>query len=510
MDRYAGTVVLNYRLAEKLGEGGFGWVYRARHEDLGRDVAVKVLRPDRASDPGVVERFLREAKLICAIGHRSIVDIENAGRLPTGEPFYVMELVPGMSLAQWLRERGPLDPANAERAFGPISEALSAAHARGIIHRDLKPHNIMVADRDGAIVSVKLLDFGIAKVLTTSDASSTGDMMGTPHFMAPEQALDAKSADARADVYSFAASLFNALAGRRPFEGDTVTAVLLAVQSQTPPRLSQYLRGVPAALDEALDRCMAKRPDDRPSTILDAWETLRAGLQAVPPHARLARRATTATTGPRAGERGGEVTASAQSMTMATTGTGTPMQAGVDTPPPPPRPRWRVWLATAAVALAVVAGAMVAIYASLGPAVRRPAQQGDAAIDPQVSTADLPPTPTEPESAPLVAPPTPVVDAGAPDAGAPKRPPSRLTHRKDGTRPPKATPSPRPPVEPPPSFTEPALVCTRASFAAIYQADSPPPAQVRSALKRLRDCQAKALVSNDDYARIQAALVSKL
>jgi serine/threonine-protein kinase len=131
VDHLRDTVVLNYRLVEKLGEGGFGAVFRARHEDLGRQVAIKVLRTDRASHPGVVERFLREARIICDIGHPAIVEIENAGRLPTGEPFYVMELVPGQSLAQRLTSRGPLSPRPraAASAPSPASPSPSAARA---------------------------------------------------------------------------------------------------------------------------------------------------------------------------------------------------------------------------------------------------------------------------------------------------------------------------------------------------------------------------------------------
>ncbi|MBZ0237728.1 MAG: serine/threonine protein kinase, partial [Deltaproteobacteria bacterium] len=278
MDHLLGTVVLNYRLAEKLGEGGFGAVYRARHEDLGREVAIKVLRTDRASNADVVQRFLREAQVILAIGHPSIVEIENAGRLPGGEPFYVMELVPGMSLAQRLVRVGPLDARTAIQVFAPIAEALAAAHAKGIVHRDLKPHNIMVEEQDGQVVRVKLLDFGIAKILAMGDASTTGDVLGSPHFMAPEQAQSSRRATPASDVYSFGATLFNALSGRRAIDGDSVPAVLLAAQRDAPALLSRYARNVPRALEVALERCLAKDPAERPPSILDAWSELRAAL----------------------------------------------------------------------------------------------------------------------------------------------------------------------------------------------------------------------------------------
>jgi eukaryotic-like serine/threonine-protein kinase len=278
MAGYEGHVVLNYRLTRKLGSGGFGAVYLAEQLELGRRAACKILHPQFSREPAVVDRFFREARTICEIGHRAIVTIENFGRLPAGEPFYLMELAPGRSLRRIVEERW-LTSEQLVAIFDPIADALAAAHAKQIVHRDLKPDNLMVHIEDERVGDVRLLDFGIAKLMDRDGANSiTGTVMGTPAYMAPEQAIDAKHVDARADIYAFAATVYTAIARRPPFTDAAIAALLLKAQTQTAPSLAALRPGVPAALDAVVARCLAKDREHRPPTIGDAWSSIRAVL----------------------------------------------------------------------------------------------------------------------------------------------------------------------------------------------------------------------------------------
>jgi serine/threonine protein kinase len=277
---YLGVVLFNYRLVKKLGSGGFGDVYLAEHVDLGRRAACKILHSQFAHNHALVERFFREAKAVCAIGHPAIIDVQNFGRLPTGEPFYLMDYFSGENLSQYIARIGPIPLAQIPLIFDPMASALAAAHAKGIIHRDLKPDNIMLREENGQIVEVKLVDFGIAKLMDeqVSSHTQTGTGMGTPRFMAPEQARDAKHADARSDVYSLAATIYTAIAGQPPFTQENVTDVVIAVQTQPPTPLRQVAPHAPLMLEQLLAQCMAKAPGDRPASIGEAWSRMRDAL----------------------------------------------------------------------------------------------------------------------------------------------------------------------------------------------------------------------------------------
>lgn len=281
MSGYSGIVLFNYRLKRQLGEGGFGVVYEAIHEQLGRRAAVKILHPGYARQDQVVARFFREAQAACAVGHRAIVDITNYGRLDSGEPFIMMDFCEGRSLADLLAQDGPLPLAWVTAVFGPVASALAAAHGKGVIHRDLKPDNIMVALEGRHVADVKLLDFGIAKLTEIEPgavATRSGTIMGTPNYMAPEQATDASAIDARADVYSFAATVFAALTGRPPFAADSTTALLLMVTTRPAPRLRSLRSDVPEAFDDIIAQCMEKDPELRPATIVGAWRAIKRAL----------------------------------------------------------------------------------------------------------------------------------------------------------------------------------------------------------------------------------------
>jgi tRNA A-37 threonylcarbamoyl transferase component Bud32 len=279
VDRLVGQVVFNYRVVDLLGQGGFGRVFRARHVDLGREVAIKVLLPQHQDRPDLIERFLREARLVCEIGHPDIVTVENAGQLEDETPFYIMELVDGRSLSAFVAEAGSLSADRFGQVFEPLARALSVAHARGIVHRDLKPQNVMVRGQGEEIRGIKLLDFGIAKVLHVPGAdSASGSVLGSLHYMAPEQALDSKHVDQRADVYAFAATAYFALTGRRPFAADNTPELLHRVLHDHPLPVHVVAPHLPTGLWSAMRRSLSKHPEDRPDSVAEAYELLRHAL----------------------------------------------------------------------------------------------------------------------------------------------------------------------------------------------------------------------------------------
>ncbi|MBZ0117163.1 MAG: serine/threonine protein kinase, partial [Sandaracinaceae bacterium] len=199
----------------EIGRGGFGTVYRARHEVLGTKVALKVLNADRAHDAEHVERLFREARAATAIGSPHIAKVVDAGRSMGGMPFLAMELLEGEDLADLMQSRLRLSIGETMALARQLLSGLGAAHAAGIVHRDLKPANVFVA-REGGRVVVKILDFGISK-MSGSVLTAAGMVLGTPAYMAPEQLLDARAAEPRSDLYAAAAIVYQMLAGTLPW-----------------------------------------------------------------------------------------------------------------------------------------------------------------------------------------------------------------------------------------------------------------------------------------------------
>ncbi|MEP6993185.1 MAG: protein kinase [Acidobacteriota bacterium] len=275
----AGTRLGPYELLSPLGAGGMGEVYRARDVRLGREVAVKVLPESIAGEPEALARFEREARAVASLSHPNILAIHDYGR-EAGVTYAVMELLEG----ETLRDRiggGPLPPSRAVAFALQIAQGLAAAHEKGIVHRDLKPENVFVS-RDG---HVKILDFGLAKSVGMPEASSAvaaletmgtsaGVILGTVGYMSPEQ-LRGEPAGPESDIFSFGLLLYEMIAGRNPFRRGTVAETIVAVLREDAAPLSDSARTVTPELEEILDHCLEKNPDDRFQSARDLAFALR-------------------------------------------------------------------------------------------------------------------------------------------------------------------------------------------------------------------------------------------
>lgn len=275
-----GARVGNYTVARLVERGGCGAVYEARHEVLGRRVAIKVLQSQLTNSVEMVTRFMREAQAVNTIGHPHIVDIFEFDRLPDGRPYHVMEFVEGVGLSRYVAERGRLSGQESVEILTPVCEAVAAAHARGIFHRDLKPSNVIVGVQEGRPL-VKLIDFGIAKLSETRPGepslTSFGRKLGTPISMAPEQ-VRGLPIDQRADIYALGVILFYMLTARYPFDAaDPVELELMHLKAM-PPRPSQFAP-VSTAFDSIVLRCLEKRPEDRFTSVNDLLGALKEAIR---------------------------------------------------------------------------------------------------------------------------------------------------------------------------------------------------------------------------------------
>ena len=260
-----------YSLDRELGRGGMGIVYLAREVHLDRSVAIKLLPPERASQPTLRDRFLREARLAAKLSHPNIIPIhavEERGDFV----FYVMAFVDGETLAQRVGARGPLSSSEGTRVLREVAWALAYAHAQGLVHRDVKPDNILL---EGATERVLVADFGIAAAF--ADAAADG-ISGTPEFMSPEPVLGAPPA-ARSDLYGLGATAFYAFSGRFPFEGANVTEVLAKQVTEPAPPLASVGVVVPRKLAALVDRCLAKDPAHRPASAQSVGEQLGVAIE---------------------------------------------------------------------------------------------------------------------------------------------------------------------------------------------------------------------------------------
>jgi serine/threonine-protein kinase len=248
-----------YRLVELLGQGGMATIFRGHDVQLGRDVAVKVLRSEYGRDPAFVARFRQEAQSAAALSHPNVVNVFDYG-MESGDPFIVMEMIDGGDLAAVIREGGALEPLAAARIAQQIYEALDAAHARGIVHRDIKPTNVLLTGAG----RVKVADFGIARAFSEAQLTMPGTTLGSVHYFSPEQARG-EMVTVASDIYSAGLVLFEMLTGRRAWTGDSAGAVAVARLAGDPPAPSSIRPGIPQILDICVRRALARVADDRPT-----------------------------------------------------------------------------------------------------------------------------------------------------------------------------------------------------------------------------------------------------
>ncbi len=276
-----------YVVKSRIGEGGMGLVYEGLHRDIDKRVAIKVLRDDLSRKPEVVARFRQEARSASRIGHENIVDIFDFGETTRGASYFVMEYLEGEDLGNVLSRDATVP---AERACQIVLEccrALSATHAKGIVHRDIKPENIFLTSRDGVDDFVKIVDFGIAKMSDIEmdgapgrKLTKTGMIFGTPEYMSPEQAAG-RELDHRVDVYALGVILYECLAGRVPFEGDTFMGVLTQHLSAPVPAIGDVNPNaeVSRELEVVIGKALAKDPDDRYEDTEELGEAVRCALE---------------------------------------------------------------------------------------------------------------------------------------------------------------------------------------------------------------------------------------
>ena len=269
-----GNVVGNYKITEKIGEGGMGAVFKGVDLMLEREVAVKVLRPEFASQPELVERFRSEAVTLAKLNHPNIATLHSFFR-QANDFFMVMEYVRGEALDSVIRRGGAMEPQQAVAHFCQALDGIGRAHKLGIVHRDIKPANVMITE-DG---SIKVMDFGIARVLGTARMTKQGNIIGTIEYMSPE-AIQGHEVDGRADIYSLGILLYEMLTGRVPFEADTEFSLMMAQIQQAPPPPRTFAPHIPLGVEQAIMRSLAKKPEARFQTAADFRGALEGGAVA--------------------------------------------------------------------------------------------------------------------------------------------------------------------------------------------------------------------------------------
>ncbi len=418
-----------YRIVRLLGEGGMGAVYEGENTRIHRRVAIKVLHASVAGMADAVARFEREAQAAGRIGSDHIVEVLDLGTLASGDRYMVMEFMDGDTLSQRIRQRGRLAPTEVLPLMQQLLDALGAAHNAGIVHRDLKPDNVfLLRSRRGNADFVKLLDFGISKFGSGPSALSmtrTGAVMGTPYYMAPEQARGAKDLDARVDLYAVGVILYEALTGQVPFSADTFNELLFKIVLEKPRPLEELVPEIDPGFVAIVSRAMARERDDR-------FQTAEALQVALEQWARGLGHVVAAATMPTAVRQGveavGPPTVAASFGTppaaFGTTPGNWANASAVAEPPasapvlPMRRPSGALW---GGVAAAVLLAGGVGVFALSGSdeAVADPKVAAASAVGELPATASAPPvvaTATPPSAArvdvlPVPTPPKPVVSA---------------------------------------------------------------------------------------------------
>ncbi|GEM_PF-1967700 len=273
------TLAGRYELLKIIGQGGMGCVFLARHKQVGRHYAVKVLWRRHDEDKRICQRFLQEAKIAGSLSHVNLTSVYDYGETEEGYPFIVMDFVDGVSLSELLDSHERIDIPRAIGIFRQICAGLLYAHEKGLVHRDLKPANVMLVNHEGAEL-VKIVDFGIAKVIAkpgenVQELTGSGEIFGSPYYASPEQCMG-QSVDARSDVYSLGCLMFQVLTGHRPVEGENPIQTIIKHIQQQPPSFAEVRpdHGVPEALENIVLKCMAKSPDERYQSVAAVSEEL--------------------------------------------------------------------------------------------------------------------------------------------------------------------------------------------------------------------------------------------
>jgi serine/threonine protein kinase len=286
-DPYVGRIINGrYQILKKLGEGGMGTVYLAEQISMARKVALKVLQGNYANDEEFISRFRREARLAASLNHPYIVTVYDFDQAEDGSLFIAMEYVDGMSLTEVIRRHSPLDIGRAVGLGAQIAEGLDAAHRTGVIHRDIKPDNIMVVG-DEDLEKVKLMDFGIARLRdagATSQLTRAGVIMGTPAYMAPEQA-EGTEASERTDIYALGIVLYELLSGSVPFRASTPGAVLLKQIREVPQPLRDLRREIPFTVENVVMQALQKDPANRQRNMREVAQALKQVERSTVAHA---------------------------------------------------------------------------------------------------------------------------------------------------------------------------------------------------------------------------------
>ncbi|MCB9593771.1 MAG: serine/threonine protein kinase [Sandaracinaceae bacterium] len=389
-DPYIGRILHDrYRVIRLLGEGGMGVVYEAEHVLLQRRVALKLLHRTLARHPAVVTRFRNEAIAASSIGDPHIVEVSDMGKLEDGSFYMALELLDGREMRRLVEEDGPLTIARTIDLVSQVLEGLGAAHAANIVHRDLKPDNLFVVRRDGAEF-VKILDFGVAKLRRDEQdlLTATGQAVGTPCYMPPEQARGQKDLDLRADLYAIGVILFECLTGARPFNAESLPLLIVQILQDPPPPIRAFRPDVPEELVAVVERLLAKEPHERFGSAAE----VRAALA---PFAKLASRpelAPNPPAHPSFAPPPRQKLATARLDEPAPTPPPPPTREAVPTPPPalPGRRSLLPWVLGGALAVALGGAAMGLAIAT------------DEIETPDAGANSLTPAPLEPAAAPQV------------------------------------------------------------------------------------------------------------
>jgi eukaryotic-like serine/threonine-protein kinase len=293
-----------YLAGEMLGGGGMGVVFAGTHVLLGTPVAIKLIHSELKDDEEAVQRFVQEARTAASLKGEHIARVFDVGLLPSGEPYLVMEHLEGVALDGYLHEHGPLPQAEAVDIVLQACEGLAEAHAAKLVHRDIKPANLFLSRRVDGQFSLKILDFGIAKQRIDGDTpalTNPGKSLGSPWYMSPEQMLTPASVDERADVWSLGVLLFELLAAKRPFDGESVPQVCASVLTASPPLLRELRDDVAPELERIVLRCLEKEPTERISSVEELAQALAPFASAPTRSAGIALEDAEATTGSRQG-----------------------------------------------------------------------------------------------------------------------------------------------------------------------------------------------------------------